>query len=98
MAGATSGFDPPSELQRVFFLQLRVVGSTMGTRNELEQLARLLDTSGVRPLIDRELPLADAREGFAAMVSGELVGKVVFSVSRASTERASRARAARAAR
>ena len=81
VAGATSGFDPPSELQRVFFLQLRVVGSTMGTRNELEQLARLLDTSGVRPLIDRELPLADAREGFAAMASGELVGKVVFSVS-----------------
>ena len=80
VAGATSGFDPPSELQRLFFLQLRVVGSTMGTRNELEQLARLLDTSGVRPLIDRELPLADAREGFAAMAAGELVGKVVFSV------------------
>ncbi len=80
VAGATSGFDPPSELQRLFFLQLRVVGSTMGTRSELEQLARLLDTSGVRPLIDRELPLADAREGFAAMAAGELVGKVVFSV------------------
>ena len=80
VAGATSGFDPPSELQRLFFLQLRVVGSTMGTRSELEQLARLLDTSGLRPLIDRELPLADAREGFAAMAAGELVGKVVFSV------------------
>ncbi|MET0817664.1 MAG: zinc-binding dehydrogenase, partial [Solirubrobacteraceae bacterium] len=50
------------------------------TRNELEQLARLLDTSGVRPLIDRELPLADAGEGFAAMAAGELMGKVVFSV------------------
>ena len=70
----------PRSFSALFFLQLRVVGSTMGTRSELEQLARLLDTSGVRPLIDRELPLADAREGFAAMAAGELVGKVVFSV------------------
>jgi NADPH:quinone reductase-like Zn-dependent oxidoreductase len=78
VAGATSGFDPPAELQRVFFLQLAVVGSTMGTRDELAQLARFLETSGVRPVIDRELPLADARDGFAAMAAGELVGKVVF--------------------
>ena len=78
VAGATSGGDPPADLQRVFFLQLAVVGSTMGTRDELERLARFLETSGVRPVIDRELPLADARDGFAAMAAGELVGKVVF--------------------
>jgi D-arabinose 1-dehydrogenase-like Zn-dependent alcohol dehydrogenase len=62
----------------VFFLQLNVIGSTMGTRDELAQLARLCETSGIRPEIDRVLPLADAREGFAAMASGDMFGKIVF--------------------
>ena len=50
----------------------------MGTRDELVQLVQLLDVSGLRPVVDRVLPLADAREGFAAMAAGDLVGKVVF--------------------
>jgi NADPH:quinone reductase-like Zn-dependent oxidoreductase len=79
VAGSTSGPDPSADLQRVFFLQLRILGSTMGTRGELEQLARLLEVTGIRPRIDRELPLAEAREGFAAMADGDLVGKIVFS-------------------
>ena len=78
VSGSTSGPNPSAELQRVFFLQLSVVGSTMGTRDELAQLARLLETSGIRPEIDRELPLADAGEGFAAMAAGDVFGKIVF--------------------
>ena len=78
ISGATSGDAPAAELTRVFFLQLRVVGSTMGTRDELARLIQLCDTTGVRPVIDRVLPLEQAREGFAAMVDGELFGKVVF--------------------
>src|ERR671916_2668943 len=78
ISGATSGQSPPAELRRVFFLQLRIIGSTMGTRDELAQLARLCETSGIRPRIDRVLPLADAREGFAAMTAGDLFGKIVF--------------------
>lgn len=77
VSGATSGPNPPAELTRVFFLQLRILGSTMGTRDELEHLARLCETSGVRPPIDRTLPLAEAREGLAAMAAGDLFGKVV---------------------
>jgi NADPH:quinone reductase-like Zn-dependent oxidoreductase len=50
----------------------------MGTRDELAQLARLCETSGIRPHIDRVLPLADAREGFAAMAAGDVFGKIVF--------------------
>jgi NADPH:quinone reductase-like Zn-dependent oxidoreductase len=80
VSGATSGGAPPAELHRVFFLQLRVVGSTMGTRDELAALARLCETTGVRPEIDRVLALADAREGFRAMAEGDLFGKVVFRV------------------
>jgi NADPH:quinone reductase-like Zn-dependent oxidoreductase len=78
VSGATSGDAPSAELRRVFFLQLRILGSTMGTRDELEQLARLCETSGIRPQIDRVLSLSDAREGFAAMAAGELFGKIVF--------------------
>ena len=78
VSGATSGGAPAAELQRVFFLQLSVIGSTMGTRDELERLARLCEVTGLRPQIDRVLPLAEAREGFAAMNAGELFGKIVF--------------------
>jgi NADPH:quinone reductase-like Zn-dependent oxidoreductase len=78
VCGATSGPMPPAELTRVFFLQLSVVGSTMGTRDQLGRLARFCVTTGVRPRIDRTLPLPKAREGFAAMADGELFGKVVF--------------------
>ena len=49
----------------------------MGTRGELERLIAFLDTTGLRPLIDRTLPLADVAEGLAAMVAGKLRGKVV---------------------
>jgi NADPH:quinone reductase-like Zn-dependent oxidoreductase len=78
VAGSTSGPNPPAELQRVFFLQLRIIGSTMGTREELERLARLCADAGIRPEIDRVLPLGQARDGFAAMRAGDVFGKIVF--------------------
>jgi NADPH:quinone reductase-like Zn-dependent oxidoreductase len=78
VSGSTSGPNPPAELRRVFFLQLNVIGSTMGTRDELAQLARLLETTGIRPQIDRVLPLSEAHEGFSAMASGDVFGKIVF--------------------
>ncbi|MFF0307803.1 zinc-binding dehydrogenase [Streptosporangium sp. NPDC004379] len=78
VSGATSGAVPPADLNRVFFLQLSVVGSTMGTRDQLARLARFLEQTGVRPPIDRTLPLTEAAEGFAAMEKGDLFGKVVF--------------------
>lgn len=80
VAGSTSGPNPPADLQRVFYRQLRVVGSTMGTRTELVQLLTMLEATGVRPVIDRVIPLAQARDGFQAMLDGDLFGKVVFSV------------------
>ena len=76
--GATSGPAPSADLNRVFFLQLRVLGSTMGTRNELERLAQFLAVTGVRPTIDSVHPLKDARAGFERMASGEVFGKVIF--------------------
>ncbi|MGN9839168.1 zinc-binding dehydrogenase [Nonomuraea sp. H19] len=78
VSGATSGAVPPADLNRVFFLQLSVVGSTMGTRDQLQRLAVFLEQTGVRPVVDRTLPLADARDGFAAMAEGEIFGKIIF--------------------
>jgi NADPH:quinone reductase-like Zn-dependent oxidoreductase len=79
IAGATSGDNPSkAELTKIFFKPLTVVGSTMGTRDELLALVKMLVTTGIRPLVDRVLPLADAAEGFAAMIDGAVFGKIVF--------------------
>jgi NADPH:quinone reductase-like Zn-dependent oxidoreductase len=79
ISGTTSGPNlDDAELTRIFFLQLKVIGSTMGTTSELASLVNLMDATGVRPLIDSELPMEQAREGFAAMAHGDVFGKIVF--------------------
>ncbi len=81
ISGATSGQAPKSaELNRIFFLQLQVRGSTMGTRTELAELLSFIDVADVKPHIDQVLPLAKARDGFAAMNAGDVFGKIVFTV------------------
>jgi NADPH:quinone reductase-like Zn-dependent oxidoreductase len=78
VVGATSGMNPPADLARVFYRQLEVLGSTMGTKQELERLVSTLDATGVRPLIDDELAMRDARRAFERMVEGDLFGKLVL--------------------
>jgi NADPH:quinone reductase-like Zn-dependent oxidoreductase len=77
-SGATTGYNPGAELNRIFFTQLSVIGSTMGTRSELESLIEMCRVTGVRPQIDVELPLTQAREGFERMLEGRTAGKIVF--------------------
>jgi NADPH:quinone reductase-like Zn-dependent oxidoreductase len=78
ISGATSGDATAAELQRLFFLQLRVVGSTMGTREELGDLLAFCELTGLRPQIGAELPLERAEEGFRSMLDGDTAGKIVF--------------------
>jgi NADPH:quinone reductase-like Zn-dependent oxidoreductase len=80
VAGATSGFEPSAELNRVFFLQLSIVGSTMGTLDELQRLVQFCEVTGVRPPVDEVMPLQEARAGIARMAQGEQFGKIVFTV------------------
>jgi NADPH:quinone reductase-like Zn-dependent oxidoreductase len=81
ISGATSGFNPDAtELNRIFFLSLSIIGSTMGSRQELQELLALLVSTGLRPHIDRILPLADVGEGLRAIESGDLLGKIVIEV------------------
>jgi NADPH:quinone reductase-like Zn-dependent oxidoreductase len=79
ISGATTGDNPArAELTKIFFKPLRVIGSTMGTPAELTSLITMLVTTGVRPLIDQTLPLTDAVAGFAAMINGDVFGKIIF--------------------
>ncbi|QKV95999.1 zinc-binding dehydrogenase [Streptomyces sp. NA02950] len=76
--GSTSGPNPGADLQRLFFLQLRVEGSTMGTRQELLDLLTFVTNAGIVPEIGLEVPMADAKEAFRAMEHGETAGKIVL--------------------
>ena len=78
VSGSTSGGVTPLELQRLFFLQLEVLGSTMGTKGELESLLKFLVDKKVRPVIDSTLPLSDARKGLEKMHGGDVFGKIVL--------------------
>jgi NADPH:quinone reductase-like Zn-dependent oxidoreductase len=79
ISGATSGDRPKAaELTRIFFLELKVVGSTMGSKEELAGLLNLCATAGVRPVIDSTYPLAEAKDAFARMAKGDLFGKLVL--------------------
>ncbi|MFI7276679.1 zinc-binding dehydrogenase [Streptomyces sp. NPDC049879] len=79
LCGATSGDAPASaELTRIFYLELKVVGATMGSRDELASLLAFLATTGVRPPIDATLPLDRAREAFARLERGDVFGKLVL--------------------
>ena len=78
ISGATSGDSPPAELTRIFFLELKIVGSTMGSKAELESLLAFMADRHLEPVIDQILPMSQARDGFARMLAGDVFGKIVF--------------------
>ena len=80
ISGATSGDSPPAELTRIFFLELKIIGSTMGSKAELESLLEFMVDRHLEPVIDQILPMEEARTGFARMVAGDVFGKIVFAL------------------
>jgi NADPH:quinone reductase-like Zn-dependent oxidoreductase len=78
VSGSTSGPDANADLQRLFFMQIRVLGSTMGSRDELSDLLAFCAIKGIRPTIGTQLPMTDAATGFERMLAGETAGKIVF--------------------
>lgn len=78
VSGCTSGPNPPADLARVFFLQLSIVGSTMGTLKDLHNLVSLCSIKNIRPTIEREIPLENARDAFELLASGDIFGKIVL--------------------
>lgn len=77
-SGATTGPHADADLRRLFFTQIRVEGSMMGTRRELIDLLAFVESSGIEPQVGLVVPLDRAEDGFGAMLSGETSGKIVF--------------------
>src|SRR5690606_38818700 len=80
VVGATTGDPEPTGITRIFFHELRVLGSTMGSAEDLRELLALLERSGARPVIDSTFPLGEARDAFARLERGEQFGKIVLTV------------------
>lgn len=81
IAGTTSGPQPDNaELTRIFFQQMRIQGSTMGSGAELQRLLSFMQTRKIEPTIDSVRPLDQAKDAFAAMIDGTAFGKLVLTV------------------
>lgn len=78
VSGSTSGHLAQVDLRRVFFLQQEIVGSTMGTRDELIALMELVVAQGIKPVVDSVYGFAQAREAFERLSQGDVFGKIVL--------------------
>ena len=76
--GATTGWDPTEDLRQIFFRQITVVGSTMGSRADLAAALALAERGQLRPVIDRRFPLDRAAEAHQAIEDRSVVGKLVL--------------------
>lgn len=81
VTGATSGPNPDSSLDTIIDRQLRIVGSTMGTRDELESLCSLVSSSGLRPKIHDTFPLSRTRRALKSLLAGGVLGKIAIDCS-----------------
>jgi NADPH:quinone reductase-like Zn-dependent oxidoreductase len=80
VCGATSGPNPPAALHRIWWKQLTILGSTMGTREDFEGAYELVASGRAQPLVDRVFPLAEARAAHERLEAGEQMGKIVLSI------------------
>ena len=78
--GATSGYRPEIDLRHVFFRQIEILGSTMGSKASLFRILALAEAGALKPVVDRVLPLWDARAAHAVLESRAAFGKVVLEV------------------
>jgi NADPH:quinone reductase-like Zn-dependent oxidoreductase len=81
VCGATTGPNPPAALHRVWWKQLTIYGSTMGTKEDFEGAYDLIASGRARPVVDVVLPLEEARTGHERLEAGEQFGKIVFSIT-----------------
>ena len=81
VCGATSGPNPPAALHRVWWKQLTILGSTMGTKADFEGAYDLIASGRARPVVDEVLPLEEIRAAHARLEAGEQLGKIVLRVT-----------------
>ncbi|HUJ92732.1 MAG TPA: zinc-binding dehydrogenase [Gaiellaceae bacterium] len=80
VCGATTGPNPPAALHRVWWKQLTILGSTMGTKADFEGAYELVASGRARPVVDEVLPLAEIRAAHERLEAGEQLGKIVLSI------------------
>jgi NADPH:quinone reductase-like Zn-dependent oxidoreductase len=80
VCGATSGPNPPAALHRIWWKQLQILGSTMGTKADFEGAFELVKSGRARPVVDSVFPLAEARAAHERLEAGEQLGKVVLRI------------------
>jgi len=80
VCGATSGANPPAQLHRIWWKQLTILGSTMGTRADFEGAFELVRSGRARPIVDQVFPLAEARAAHERLEAGRQLGKIVLSI------------------
>jgi NADPH:quinone reductase-like Zn-dependent oxidoreductase len=80
VCGATSGPNPPAALHRVWWKQLTILGSTMGTRADFAGAYALIADGRARPVVDEVFPLDEIRAAHARLEAGEQLGKVVLAI------------------
>jgi NADPH:quinone reductase-like Zn-dependent oxidoreductase len=81
VCGATSGPNPPAALHRVWWKQLTILGSTMGTKADFEGAYELVASGRARPVVDEVVPLEEIRAAHARLEAGEQLGKIVLSIA-----------------
>jgi NADPH:quinone reductase-like Zn-dependent oxidoreductase len=80
VCGATSGPNPPAALHRIWWKQLTILGSTMGTKEDFEAVYDLVASGRVKPIVDEVFPLADAATAHERMERGEHLGKIILRI------------------
>jgi NADPH:quinone reductase-like Zn-dependent oxidoreductase len=80
VCGATSGPNPPAALHRIWWKQLTIYGSTMGTRADFEGAYELVKSGRAKPVVDSVFPLAEARAAHERMEAAEQFGKIVLTI------------------
>jgi zinc-binding alcohol dehydrogenase/oxidoreductase len=80
VCGATSGPNPPAALHRVWWKQLTILGSTMGTKADFEGAYDLIASGRARPVVDEVVPLAEIRAAHERLEAGEQLGKIVLTI------------------
>ena len=78
--GATAGFTPTLDLRHIFFRQVEILGSTMGSKGDLFQILTLVEEGKLEPVVDRVLPLWSAAEAHRVLEERKAFGKVVLEV------------------
>lgn len=76
--GATTGHDARIDLRYLFTRQIELIGSTMGTRAELDEILRHVSAGRLRPIVDRVLPLSEGRRAQELLSAREVFGKLVL--------------------